>query len=66
MLMAYEDKSAYAMCIFSFAIGPDVEPITFVGKTLLCFILFILLLTYGSIESVICICLWMFFCCHAF
>lgn len=32
--MAYEDKSAYAMCIFSLAIGPNVEPITFVGKTL--------------------------------
>ncbi|KAM0065021.1 putative nucleotide diphosphatase [Helianthus debilis subsp. tardiflorus] len=23
MLMAYEDKSAYATCIFSLAIGPD-------------------------------------------
>nr|GMD59843.1 inosine triphosphate pyrophosphatase [Ipomoea batatas] len=34
LLMAYEDKSAYAMCIFSLAIGPNVEPITFVGKTL--------------------------------
>ncbi|KAI3826649.1 hypothetical protein L1987_00699 [Smallanthus sonchifolius] len=33
MLMAYEDKSAYAMCIFSLAIGPNSEPITFVGKT---------------------------------
>ncbi|CAI0459170.1 unnamed protein product [Linum tenue] len=33
MLMAYEDKSAYALCAFSFALGPDVEPITFVGKT---------------------------------
>ncbi|KAJ0510507.1 putative nucleotide diphosphatase [Helianthus annuus] len=31
MLMAYEDKSAYAMSRFSLAIGPDVEPITF-GK----------------------------------
>ncbi|XP_031112527.1 inosine triphosphate pyrophosphatase [Ipomoea triloba] len=34
LLMAYEDKSAYAMCIFSLAIGPNVDPITFVGKTL--------------------------------
>ncbi|CAN1278743.1 Inosine triphosphate pyrophosphatase [Linum perenne] len=33
LLMAYEDKSAYALCAFSFALGPDVEPITFVGKT---------------------------------
>lgn len=31
--MAYEDKSAYALCAFSFALGPDVEPITFLGKT---------------------------------
>ncbi|XP_042513242.1 inosine triphosphate pyrophosphatase [Macadamia integrifolia] len=33
LLMAYEDKSAYAMCIFSLALGPNVEPLTFVGKT---------------------------------
>ncbi|KAK6279169.1 hypothetical protein POUND7_019436 [Theobroma cacao] len=33
LLMAYEDKSAYALCAFSFALGPDVEPITFLGKT---------------------------------
>ncbi|KAK3006666.1 hypothetical protein RJ639_017413 [Escallonia herrerae] len=33
MLMAYEDKSAYALCVFSLAIGPNVEPITFLGKT---------------------------------
>ncbi|KAJ0734314.1 putative nucleotide diphosphatase [Helianthus annuus] len=33
MLMAYEDKSAYALCIFSLAVGPDYEPLTFVGKT---------------------------------
>lgn len=32
--MAYEDKSAYALCAFSFALGPDSEPITFLGKTL--------------------------------
>lgn len=34
LLMAYEDKSAYALCAFSFALGPDIEPITFLGKTL--------------------------------
>ncbi|XP_020080970.1 inosine triphosphate pyrophosphatase-like, partial [Ananas comosus] len=33
ILKAYEDKSAYAMCIFSLALGPTSEPITFVGKT---------------------------------
>lgn len=33
MLMAYEDKSAYALCSFSFAIAPDAEPIAFLGKT---------------------------------
>ncbi|KAE9621184.1 putative nucleotide diphosphatase [Lupinus albus] len=33
LLMAYEDKSAYALCVFSFAVGPDSEPITFSGKT---------------------------------
>ncbi|KAK3157702.1 hypothetical protein QOZ80_2AG0126740 [Eleusine coracana subsp. coracana] len=33
LLKAYEDKSAYAMCIFSLALGPGEEPITFVGKT---------------------------------
>ncbi|RDX60641.1 Inosine triphosphate pyrophosphatase, partial [Mucuna pruriens] len=34
LLMAYDDKSAYALCVFSFAAGPDSEPITFSGKTL--------------------------------
>ncbi|KAG5531194.1 hypothetical protein RHGRI_025971 [Rhododendron griersonianum] len=34
LLMAYEDKSAYAMCVFSLALGPTMEPITFMGKTL--------------------------------
>uniref|UniRef100_A0A0D9XKB2 Inosine triphosphate pyrophosphatase n=1 Tax=Leersia perrieri TaxID=77586 RepID=A0A0D9XKB2_9ORYZ len=29
----HEDKSAFAMCIFSLALGPGEEPITFVGKT---------------------------------
>ena len=33
LLKAYEDKSAYAMCVFSLALGPEEEPITFVGKT---------------------------------
>ncbi|XP_004247822.1 inosine triphosphate pyrophosphatase [Solanum lycopersicum] len=33
LLMAYEDKTAYAMCIFSLALGPNAEPMTFVGKT---------------------------------
>lgn len=33
LLMAYEDKSAYALCAFSFALGPNTEPITFLGKT---------------------------------
>ncbi|KAF3457621.1 hypothetical protein FNV43_RR02279 [Rhamnella rubrinervis] len=33
LLMAYEDKSAYALCAFSFALGPNTEPITFMGKT---------------------------------
>lgn len=34
LLMAYEDKSAYAVCVFSLALGPEIEPITFMGKTL--------------------------------
>ncbi|KAK2997007.1 hypothetical protein RJ639_025393 [Escallonia herrerae] len=33
LLMAYEDKSAYALCVFSLTIGPNEEPITFLGKT---------------------------------
>ncbi|ONK70956.1 uncharacterized protein A4U43_C04F3240 [Asparagus officinalis] len=33
LLAAYEDKSAYAMCVFSLALGPSVEPMAFVGKT---------------------------------
>eukprot|EP01029_Cantina_marsupialis_P019620 TRINITY_DN4562_c0_g1_i2.p1 TRINITY_DN4562_c0_g1~~TRINITY_DN4562_c0_g1_i2.p1 ORF type:complete len:136 (-),score=44.82 TRINITY_DN4562_c0_g1_i2:341-748(-) len=36
MLAAYEDKSGYAQCVFSFTTGPDVEPITFVGKLAVC------------------------------
>ncbi|KAM7485499.1 hypothetical protein LguiA_001508 [Lonicera macranthoides] len=33
LLMAYEDKSAYALCVFSLALGPNEEPLTFLGKT---------------------------------
>ncbi|KAJ8448071.1 hypothetical protein Cgig2_031795 [Carnegiea gigantea] len=34
LLMAYEDKSAYTLCVFSLALGPNADPITFVGKTM--------------------------------
>ena len=27
MLLAYEDKAAYALCVFSLALGPNDEPI---------------------------------------
>ena len=37
LLMAYEDKSAYALCAFSFALSPEAEPVTFLGKTPVCF-----------------------------
>ena len=30
----FEDKSAYALCTFSFALGPDEEPVTLTGKTM--------------------------------
>lgn len=33
MLAAYEDKSAYAQCIFAFTPGPGHEPCVFVGRT---------------------------------
>jgi inosine triphosphate pyrophosphatase len=33
MLAAYEDKSAYAQCIFAYCEGPDSEPVVFAGKT---------------------------------
>ncbi|KAL2641874.1 hypothetical protein R1flu_009461 [Riccia fluitans] len=33
LLAAYEDKSAYALCVFSLALGPDHEPVTFSGRT---------------------------------
>ncbi|XP_059632228.1 inosine triphosphate pyrophosphatase-like [Cornus florida] len=33
LLIAYEDKSAYTVCVFSFALGPNADPKTFLGKT---------------------------------
>mmetsp|Transcript_36523 Transcript_36523/g.90122 ORF Transcript_36523/g.90122 Transcript_36523/m.90122 type:complete len:95 (-) Transcript_36523:107-391(-) len=33
MLAGYEDKSAYAQCIFAYTDGPDSEPVVFVGRT---------------------------------
>ena len=33
LLAAYPDKSAYAMCIFSYCSGPGEEVLTFTGKT---------------------------------
>ncbi|XP_073146458.1 inosine triphosphate pyrophosphatase [Henckelia pumila] len=33
LLMAYDDKSAYALCVFSLALGPNADPITFSGET---------------------------------
>eukprot|EP00877_Chromochloris_zofingiensis_P008772 jgi/Chrzof1/4148/Cz14g00260.t1 len=33
MLVGFEDKSAYAQCIFAYTPAPDVEPITFIGQT---------------------------------
>lgn len=32
LLAAYEDKSAYAQCIFAFSRGPGDEPVVFVGR----------------------------------
>jgi inosine triphosphate pyrophosphatase len=32
MLESFEDKTAYAQCIFTYCAGPGVEPITFVGR----------------------------------
>lgn len=31
--VGFEDKSAYAQCIFAYTPAPDVEPITFIGQT---------------------------------
>lgn len=39
LLMAYADKSAFALCVFSLVLGPNAEPITFSGKTPVCFLL---------------------------
>jgi inosine triphosphate pyrophosphatase len=33
LLAAYDDKSAYAQCVFSFSPGPGAEPVTFDGRT---------------------------------
>ncbi|KXZ50041.1 hypothetical protein GPECTOR_18g21 [Gonium pectorale] len=33
MLAGFEDKTAYAQCIFAYTPGPDTEPVVFVGKT---------------------------------
>eukprot|EP00002_Diphylleia_rotans_P016688 TRINITY_DN3246_c1_g3_i1.p1 TRINITY_DN3246_c1_g3~~TRINITY_DN3246_c1_g3_i1.p1 ORF type:complete len:200 (+),score=54.78 TRINITY_DN3246_c1_g3_i1:58-657(+) len=33
MLAGFEDKSAYAQCIFTFSEGPTSEPTVFVGRT---------------------------------
>eukprot|EP00967_Tisochrysis_lutea_P066541 scaffold86684_cov22-Tisochrysis_lutea.AAC.1 len=33
LLAAYEDKSAYAHCVFAFCAGPDQNPVTFDGRT---------------------------------
>lgn len=32
MLAGFTDKSAYALCVFSFCKSPNHEPVTFVGK----------------------------------
>merc|ERR1712166_1718580 len=33
LLAAYPDKSAVALCVFSYSAGPDTEPLTFAGCT---------------------------------
>lgn len=33
LLAAYPDKTAYAQCIFAFSLGPEEEPLVFVGRT---------------------------------
>jgi len=33
MLFGFEDKTAYAQCIFAYSPGPGHEPLTFVGQT---------------------------------
>ncbi|CAF1486737.1 unnamed protein product [Adineta steineri] len=32
LLAAYDDKTAYAQCVFAFCAGPTYEPITFTGR----------------------------------
>lgn len=32
MLIGFEDKTAYAQCIFAFCESPEAEPIVFVGQ----------------------------------
>ena len=32
MVKNFEDKTAYAQCIFAFCEGPEAEPVTFVGR----------------------------------
>ena len=32
MIQNFEDKTAYAQCIFAFCEGPDAEPIVFTGR----------------------------------
>lgn len=33
LLLGYDDKTAYAQCIFAFSEGPGAEPVVFVGRT---------------------------------
>lgn len=33
ILAGYDDKSAYAQCVFAFSSGPSAEPVVFVGRT---------------------------------
>jgi len=33
LLLGYDDKTAYAQCIFAFSEGPGAEPLVFVGRT---------------------------------
>ena len=33
LLAAYDDKSAYAQCIFSYSAGPGHAPVVFDGRT---------------------------------
>jgi inosine triphosphate pyrophosphatase len=33
MLAGFDDKSAYALCVFAYSSGPGSEPIVFAGRT---------------------------------